>query len=217
MVHNLFSDTYSTSTIISERVVKDQGCSLVFTPSSLWNDAWHLLDFSDSSRPKKIVSIVICTYGRPESLNETLQSLSQQTYRDFEVILLTERGDLSVLRDRGLRASVGDIVSFIDDDVYCPPTWLEGVIKNFGEGVVGVTGPTTIPADYQKNRDSIRYKGLSRILCWMFKVPPNPGSLSVCGAPSMASNFERCNYEGEVEYRECCNMSVKRKEAIDCG
>ena len=33
----------------------------------------------------------------------------------------------------------------------------------------------------------------------------------------MVSNFKGCEYEGKVDYLECCNMSVKRKEALDVG
>ena len=161
------------------------------------------------------VSIVICTYGRPESLNDTLESLTKQTYKDFEVILLTEKGHLSQLRQRGLECAVGSIVSFIDDDVYCPPTWLEGVVKGFREGVVGVSGPTIIVPEYQKNRDCLKYEKLRKLQEWIFKVSLEPGRLSPCGAPSMASNFKGCRYEGEIDYLECCNMSVRRSDAID--
>ena len=164
------------------------------------------------------VSIVICTYGRPESLNETVTSLSHQTFKDFEIIFIMEKGDLSALRDKGLKASIGSITIFLDDDVYCPPTWLQGIVNTFEkEGVVGVTGPTTIPREFEKNRDSIRYKRLRRIQEWLFAVPTQPGKLSVCGTPSMGSNFEGCSYEGEVDYLECCNMAVRTKEAIDEG
>jgi glycosyltransferase involved in cell wall biosynthesis len=163
------------------------------------------------------VSIVICTYGRPESLNATLESLTHQTFTDFEVILVTEKGDLSALRDKGLRSAVGSIVSFIDDDVYCPPTWLQSVVKSFREGVVGVTGPTTITAEYQKNRDCLKYKKLRQFQEWLFAVPTTPGKLSLCGAPSMVSNDEGCEYDGEVEYLECCNASVRKQGALDVG
>lgn len=170
---------------------------------------------------KTAVSIVICTLDRWESLNETLTSLAKQTCKDFEVILITEKGDLSVMRDRGLKAAIGDIVTFIDDDVYCEPTWLQGIVENFkNKGVVGVTGPTIITREFFKNRDSIRFKKLYKLQEWIFGVPPHPGRLSNCGTPSMGSNFERPKgrvYEGPVDYLECCNMSVRKKEALDVG
>ena len=217
MVYNLLGYFYPTITPEPSRLLKDKGWSMVSPPDNLFLNFGYLRPPNIPGRNKMAVSIVICTYGRPESLNETLTSLTKQTFKDFEVILITEKGDLSALRDSGLRCARGDIVSFIDDDVYCPPTWLEGVVKGFREGVVGVTGPTIITQEYQANRDCLKYKRLRKLQEWLFKVPTTPGKLSVCGAPSMVSNFEGCDYEGEVEYLECCNMSVKKKEALDVG
>ena len=198
-------------------VSENPGQSVVFTPCSMHPNSYNLFPIDDKYRPDTVVSIVICTYGRPESLNETLESLTTQTYRDFEVIIISEKGNLSELRDKGLRSSKGDIVSFIDDDVYCPPAWIESVVKSFREGIVGVTGPTTIEARYKQNRDCFKFARLRKAQEWLFKVPTDPGKLSTCGAPSMASNDEGCRYEGEVDYLECCNMSVKRKEALSAG
>lgn len=165
------------------------------------------------------VSIVICTYNRQESLNETLWSLSKQTFKDFETILITELGNLSELRDKGLRSSVGDIVCFIDDDVYCPPTWLQSVVEGFREGIVGVSGPTIISEEFRNNRDLFKYKWAKRLYdIWFIGESAGiPGKLSKCGAPSTNSNDEGCSYKGEVDFLEACNMSVKRKEALDVG
>ena len=163
------------------------------------------------------VSVVICTYKRPGSLNEALLSLSKQTFKDFEIILLTEKGDLSQIRQTGLQSARGGIVSFIDDDVYCPPVWLENTVKSFREGAVGVTGPTYITSEFKKNRDCLKYRRLRQYQEWMFKVPTDPGKLSPYGAPSMASNDEGNNYNGEVEYLEACNMSVNKYEALNAG
>ena len=167
-----------------------------------------------------IASIVICTYGRPESLNDTLLSLSHQTFRNFEIILISEKGDLSRIRQRGLLLAKGDYVSFIDDDVYCPSTWLQSVIQAFQkEGVIGVTGPTTITGEFRNNRDLFKFKRIKHLYdLWFLDGQADiPGYISKCGAPSTYSNDEGCKYEGKVSYLECCNMSVKRKESINVG
>lgn len=193
---------------------------MVSSPSNVDFNGLNLRYCGDKPRDKKAkVSIVICTYGRPESLNETLRSLSKQTYSDFEVILVTEKGNLSHLRDKGLRSAVGDIVSLIDDDVYCPPTWLQGVVEGFGEGVVGVSGPTTITEEFRNNRDLFKFKWAKRLYdLWFLGGKANfPGKFSKCGAPTTHSNDRGCKYEGEVDFLEACNMSVKRKEALDVG
>lgn len=210
-------DHYPSTYYFHPGLFENQRRGMVYPSSGVHSDGVYIRTFGASPIGKKNVSIVICTYGRPESLNDTLESLCKQTFKNFEVILLTEKGNLSELRDKGLRSACGDIVCFIDDDVYCPPDWLQGVTQSFREGVVGVTGPTRITEQYQKNRDCLKYRKLKKIQDWVFRVPSNPGTLSECGAPSMASNYEICRYEGEVQYLECCNMSVKKKEAIDVG
>lgn len=217
MFRPIYYDAISSVNVIDSRLSENPGCSLVYSPDSLSFHTGYLYNFIDTPRPKKTVSIVICTYGRPESLNETLKSLAEQTFKDFEVLLITEKGNLAELRDKGLNASVGRICSFIDDDVYCPPTWLQGVVESFGEGVLGVSGPTTITSEYIKNRDCFKYQKLRKFQEWLFKVPFKPGTLSPCGAPSMASNYPNCQFEGEVQYLECCNMSVLKEEAIKVG
>lgn len=216
MVYFSNFDSHPTPKPFNTGLLESEGRGLVSPLAVHGTDYFYIRIPNGKPWYKAIVSIVICTYGRPESLNDTLTSLTQQTFKNFEVILITEKGNLSELRDKGLRSAKGDIVSFIDDDVYCPPTWLEGVIKSFRQGVVGVTGPTTITSEYQKNRDSIKYEKLSKLLGWMFKVPTDPGKLSPCGTPSMASNFET-SYQGDVEYLECCNMSVWKETAINVG
>lgn len=198
-------------------ILEDKRYGLVLTSNSMPYNGFYIRTPISSFIPKASVSIAICTYGRPESLNVTLNSLMHQTFKDFEVVLITEKGHLSELRDKGLHSASGRIVSFIDDDVYCPPTWLQGVVESFGEGILGVTGPTIISEEHQLNRDCFKYKNIRKLQEWLFKVPTTPSRLSVCGAPSMASNMHGCDYEGSVEYLECCNMSVLRDEAIRVG
>ena len=210
---------YTTTNVVYSWMAKNPGQSVVLTLASLYADSWHLCDIGDSSRPTATHSIVICTYGRPESLIETLQSLSKQTCKNFEVVLITEKGNLSQLRQKGLESATGDLVSFIDDDVYCPPGWAQSITQSFREGVLGVTGPTIITAEYRRNRDIFKYSFWKKVHDHLFlgRLKRYPGRLSSCGCPSMRSNDEDCRYEGEVDYLEACNMSVRRKEALDAG
>ena len=190
---------------------------MVYASSSVLDDAFDIRSPNAACRNQRAVSIVICTYRRPESLNETLLSLTKQTFKDFEVILITEKGSLSELRDKGLRHAVGSIVAFIDDDVYCEPTWLQSVVQAFQEeGVVGVTGPTTVTREFRERRDCFKFQKIQVLSSFLFSVPNKPGFLSPVGAPSMESNSEECRYKGEVMYLECCNMAVKRKDALAC-
>ena len=223
MVYSCNFKHYPPAYLIYSRLSQNTGCSLVLAPCRLSYNPFHIYDIDSPHRPKKPFSIVICSYGRSESLNATLKSLLNQTERNFEVILLTEKGNLSELRQRGLESSTGDIVTFIDDDVYCEPTWLRNITYAFqgDPKVLGITGPTTITDEYRSNRDIFKYRVLKSIHDWLFLkgLRDIPSRLSSCGCPSMASNdpdiekFRRM----ECDYLEACNMSIRRKEALDAG
>ncbi len=210
---------FATPVDFNPRLFENTRQGMVFTSLDLRSHGIYLRT-ADVTPPYPFrLSIVICTYGRPESLNETLSSLTKQHFKDFEVILVTEKGDLSKLRDKGLRSATGDIVSFIDDDVYCPPTWARSVIEGFREGVVGVSGPTNIHKEFRNNRDVFKFRRIKHLydLWFLGEKAKAPGMLSVCGAPSTRSNDSGQEYEGKVDFLEACNMSVKKKEAIDVG
>ena len=120
-----------------------------------------------------LVSIVIACPNHSWMLDECLEGIGRQTYRNFEVIVLPdeaiEPGDskgtqlsscnfkLSVIptgkvrpaekRNIGIREAKGEIVAFIDDDAYPDSRWLEQATKYFGEeSVGGVGGPGVTPS-----------------------------------------------------------------------
>jgi GT2 family glycosyltransferase len=107
---------------------------------------------------------------RFRDLAELLDSLHSQTYRNFEIILVTEKSrelhealeacvaekgytdtrlifnsgpeGLSQARNIGIRAARGDIINFLDDDAIPSPDWLANIVKTFAEddSIIGVTG-----------------------------------------------------------------------------
>lgn len=118
------------------------------------------------------ISIISSSYTmeRYSDLTELLDSIQSQTYRNFEIILVTEKSrelheglkayaakkgydntrvifnfgpeGLSQARNIGIRAAKGDIITFLDDDAIPFPDWLANIVKTFSEdnSVIGVTG-----------------------------------------------------------------------------
>jgi GT2 family glycosyltransferase len=105
-----------------------------------------------------LVSVVVCTRNRPDSVLVTLRGLADLRYAPFEVVLVDnapssdatkdavarEFGDdprfryvrelrpgLSCARNRGLVEASADIVAFTDDDVQVDEWWLNGMVRGF--------------------------------------------------------------------------------------
>lgn len=113
------------------------------------------------------VSIIIPTYGRPKSLKRLLNKLEEQTFKDFEVVVVVD-GDkeafgllsgikdkksypiklkfiansgCNIARNKGVEIVGGEIIVFTDDDCIPDDNWLENGIKYFEKPeVVGVEG-----------------------------------------------------------------------------
>ena len=98
-----------------------------------------------------MLSVIIPTYRRVQSLQRTLQSLEKQKYRNFEILVVDNAGqdearDLvekmqarfeqklvyirhteggsSGARMRGVRESQGEVLVFTDDDLTFEEDWL---------------------------------------------------------------------------------------------
>ncbi|NQT03917.1 MAG: DUF115 domain-containing protein [Planctomycetes bacterium] len=107
----------------------------------------------DNSNTSKVrISVVVATHRRPDYLTKLLNSLSEQTLGKeyYEVIVVDnnsqdntkevvagypsfryifeEKLGLSYARNTGIRAAVGDIVAFIDDDSEADPGWLQALL-----------------------------------------------------------------------------------------
>jgi glycosyltransferase involved in cell wall biosynthesis len=123
----------------------------------------------DGASDHPMVSVVVCTRNRPESILVTLRSLVAMHYRPFEIVLVDNapnsdatrdavlaaygedariryvresRPGLSCARNRGLVEASADIVAFTDDDVTVDPWWLDGIVRGIraAPDVACVTG-----------------------------------------------------------------------------
>lgn len=116
-----------------------------------------------------LVSVVVTTHNRPDSLGETLRSISAVKYPQLEIIIVDnapsndascelveqlsseiknlryireDRVGLCWARNCGLAAAKGEITVFTDDDVLVDPNWLTALVQGFSNGnnVACVTG-----------------------------------------------------------------------------
>ncbi|MDR0754325.1 MAG: glycosyltransferase [Prevotellaceae bacterium] len=103
-------------------------------------------------------SIVVPVLNRPNEIRELLESLSQQTDKDFEIIIMegqsiqpsdeickeySKRLDIkyiqnqilsrSIRRNFGIEAATGNYVIFFDSDCILPPQYIETLRKHLNE------------------------------------------------------------------------------------
>jgi GT2 family glycosyltransferase/peptidoglycan/xylan/chitin deacetylase (PgdA/CDA1 family) len=111
---------------------------------------------ADSDRA--LVTVIVCTHNRAQSLVRCLQSLQRLRYRNLELLIIDnapaddstmelvceiaredarvryvreDRPGLSAARNRGLREARGELIAYTDDDVRVDPLWVDGVVRGF--------------------------------------------------------------------------------------
>lgn len=102
-----------------------------------------------------MISVMMLTYNREKFVARAIESILNQTYRDFEFIIVDngssdnsgniaeeyakndsrirvihrDRGTISAGRNTALDAAKGDYLAFIDDDDWAEPDYLEFLLK----------------------------------------------------------------------------------------
>lgn len=102
------------------------------------------------SEPSPLVSVILPTHNRPDLLNEALQSLTDQTFSDWEAIVVDDASVTAVdgatlcrqfgprlnlhrhavclggaaAKNTGIRSAIAPIVAFLDDDDLYAPQFL---------------------------------------------------------------------------------------------
>lgn len=136
------------------------------------------------------VTVLIPTYKRAHLLKYVLQALEEQTYVDFDVIVVLKpsrdgtervvasfkrrkilniesvaqkRGYLTDALNLGLKLAKGKIIAFLDDDAIPPANWLQSHVETYSSNICGVTGDV-VPATLRKDGPEIYGKKSSEIL-----------------------------------------------------
>ncbi len=114
------------------------------------------------------VSVLVCTYDRPDHLARCLESIAAQTYENFEIVVVqgppffgerdatdqviapysgriklgqVDEHNVAKARNQTLRLAAGDIIALIDDDAIAAPNWLRAhVIAHKKRVLAGVGG-----------------------------------------------------------------------------
>lgn len=132
-------------------------------------------ELSPAPRPLPSVSIVVCTHGlRPEALSRCVASLQRAAADGCEVVvvdnaarpvvydLLREQLDpaddrvqvvreprkgLDHARNRGISATTGDVIAYVDDDCEVDPGWPAAVAAAFLDPAVECVTGRVLPAN----------------------------------------------------------------------
>lgn len=123
-----------------------------------WEDQRSELAFS-LQETKCTVSVIMATYNRPETIAEAIQSVLNQTFQDYELIIINDGGSNeteeivrgfdspriiyartphqgpSAARNEGLKRAQGTYITYLDDDDVIYPNHLDCLVKMAQESV----------------------------------------------------------------------------------
>lgn len=124
------------------------------------------------------ISIVIPTFNRCAQLKECIESILNQDYNNYEIIIIDDGstdGTKEMLKDysnryqdkiillkqnregpakarnESLTFAKGKIVLFIDDDARAAPNWIGHIIEDFKYPKIGIIGGETVEEKYSKS------------------------------------------------------------------
>ena len=104
-----------------------------------------------------LFSVIIPVRTKTDYLKETLAKLKKQSFKSFEVLVITDKisGPVSpaIKRNLGAKKAKGQYLAFLDDDSYPSRNWLKYASKLFSQDIAACCGPClTPPTDnlYQK-------------------------------------------------------------------
>ena len=172
------------------------------------------------------ISVVVAVRNEKEHIEECIESLFNQDYEDYEVIVVdgmsndgtyellkelqkkynfkllrNEKKNAAAGRNIGIREAKGEAIAFIDGDAVASKDWLKNIKKAFEKsGAVGVGGVDLLP---EESEDKAKAIGL---------VMTSP--LARGGRLNPSTQHAMMEKERYVEHIPTCNLCLK-KEIFD--
>jgi glycosyltransferase involved in cell wall biosynthesis len=172
--------------------------------------------------PVLTFSVIVPVYNRPDEVRELLESLTRQTFRDFEVIVVedgsTSRCDTVVdgfrnvlriqyffkpnsgpgpSRNFGSERASGNFFIYVDSDCIIPPRYLQTIWETVNKGKINAWGgPDRGHPDFTPLQQAMAYT--------MSSVLTTGG---IRGSKRVAENFQPRSF----------NMGISRKVFVQTG
>ncbi len=128
-------------------------------------------------------SVIVPVYNRPDEIEELLESLTKQTFTDFEVIIVEDGSEIdckeqvekyksqlnikyfykenekpAIARNYGVARASGEYVVFVDSDCIIPQDYFEKVNRHLNEEEVDAYGgPDAASPDFSPLQKAISY------------------------------------------------------------
>lgn len=127
-------------------------------------------------------SIIVPVYNRPDEIKELLESLSTQTFKDFELIVVEDGSTVksedvcilykskinlsyfykenegpSIGRNYGAQYAKGEYLIFTDSDCILPKNYLEAYNNKITNNYQGYGGPDEASSDFNTQQKAISY------------------------------------------------------------
>ena len=161
------------------------------------------------------ISVIIPVYNYAKHLKKTLNSIKNQSFKDFEIIVVDDCSTDDSLkvakeftkkvyvnkknsgpaktRNEGIKNAKGEIIAFTDSDCIASKDWLKNIVKEFQiKNTQVVMGNTKIPKSTFMG-DSISALGF-------------PG-----GANAGFENMWKVDKNGYTDHITSCNFAVKKE------
>lgn len=130
-----------------------------------------------------MISLIIPVYNRPEEVEELLETLAGQTFKDFEVVIVEDgstadskavvdrfadrlnisyryqpNGGPASARNTGAKVAKGDFLVIMDSDCLVPPTYFETVRRHIDrDGIKFYGGADSAAPDFSPMQKAVSY------------------------------------------------------------